>query len=90
MQFLEPQCLDDSDFVENEYIFDICRLPKTVEEADQMAKHYEEEARRWLEYEDYDDEDDDEYEVMNADLFQQQHQNEQGTSHLFTQSHSQQ
>ena len=50
LQFLEPQCLDDSDFVENEYIFDMCRLPKTIAEADLMAKHFEDEARRWLEY----------------------------------------
>ena len=46
--------------MENEYIFDVTRLPKTRGQADLMAKQFEEDARRWYEYEDYDDEEEEE------------------------------
>ena len=33
MKFFEPQCQDDSDFVEGEFIFDVLEFPKTAEQA---------------------------------------------------------
>ena len=43
--------MEDSDYVEGEYIFEMQRLPKTAAEADRMAKKFLEEAARWV----YDD-----------------------------------
>ena len=47
MQYFELQCQDDDDFVEDEYFFDMGPLPKTAAEADQIARHFKEEAARW-------------------------------------------
>ena len=59
MQFFQQQCLDDSDYVEDEYIFEIARLPRTAAEADRMARRFQEDADRWNNYVEGDDEDDD-------------------------------
>ena len=58
IQFFEQQCLDDSDFIEGEFLFEVTRLPRTEAESAQMARRFEEDASRWANYED-DDEDED-------------------------------
>lgn len=56
MQFLQQQCLDDSDYEEGEFLFDVVQLPKTRTEADRMARQFEEDASRWANYDEYDEE----------------------------------
>ena len=53
--------LDDSDLVEGEYFMDVMPLPKTLNEAERLARQFEEDASRWANY-DYDDEEDEDEE----------------------------
>ena len=50
MKFFEPQCQDDSDFVEGEFIFDVLEFPKTAEQAYRLQRQFEEDASRWANY----------------------------------------
>ena len=47
MRFFEAQVLGDSDIVEGEYFMDLMRLPRTRDEADRIAKKFEDEALHW-------------------------------------------
>ena len=59
LEFFQKQCLNDSDYIEDEYLFEIARLPRTISEANSIAKKYADEAARMNNYE-YDEDDSDE------------------------------
>lgn len=66
LQFFKEQCLDDSDFVEDEYIFQVMHLPKNDNEADRMVRQFQEDASRWGNYEyDEETEEEDDYVPIN-------------------------
>ena len=67
MTFFQQQCLDDSDFAEGEYLFDLMPLPRTEREANLMARQFEEDASRWANYNDeaQNEDEDDEVDQQN-------------------------
>ena len=47
-RFFNDQNLDDSDFVDGEYCFEVLQMPKTIDEAFMLQRKFEEDANsRW-------------------------------------------
>lgn len=48
MPFFENQLLDDSDHVEDQFLFEVMHLPRNKQEADRFVKKFEDEATHWV------------------------------------------
>ena len=60
IQFFEKQCLEESDYVEGQYFFDIMRLPRNKDEAKQMARDFKEEEQSRLANLEYEEDEEEE------------------------------